>query len=61
MSNLHHNILALLHYGSGYFTCMVMFTHEELYLRSLGLFVGTFLTYNLISQLDKKSEKDENN
>lgn len=63
MSNLHQNILALVYYASGYASSMFMIVHEEMYLRAFGLFIGTYITYNLVNQIESRygEEKDEDN
>jgi|32_taG_2_1085360.scaffolds.fasta_scaffold29915_2 hypothetical protein len=59
MSNLHHNIIAIIYYLSGYATAMLMIMHQELYLRAFGMLIGTYITYNLVTQLDSRNKEIE--
>jgi hypothetical protein len=57
---MHYNILALIYYLSGYGACMFMFVQEEMYIRALGLFLGSYITFNLVTQFDNKEEDGDN-
>ncbi len=39
---------------------MFMFVQEEMYIRALGLFLGSYITFNLVTQFDNKEEDGDN-
>tara|TARA_Y100000033_G_C2701541_1_gene88858 strand:+ start:120 stop:275 length:156 start_codon:yes stop_codon:yes gene_type:complete len=48
----HTNVLAILYFATGYFATLCMIFNEQLYVQALGGFLGIYLTYMLIEQLE---------
>ena len=51
---MHSKILANIYFISGYATSLAMFTSPEVYLKCLGVFIASYLTYLLSEQLTTK-------
>ena len=50
---MHTKILSVLYFVSGYAASFSMTINEALHLRFIGIFVGVYLTYQLIEQLEQ--------
>jgi len=48
----HTNILAVLYFVSGYFATLTMLFNEQLHVQALGCFLGIYITYLLVEQIE---------
>jgi|TARA_R100001460_G_scaffold47863_1_gene85749 hypothetical protein len=51
---MHSKILAQIYFLFGYLTSIAMFLSPELYLKFLGVFIASHLTYVIVSQIEQK-------
>tara|TARA_R100001510_G_scaffold49745_1_gene48259 strand:+ start:348 stop:503 length:156 start_codon:yes stop_codon:yes gene_type:complete len=48
----HANVLAILYFVAGYFATLTMLFSGQLYVQSLGGFLGIYITYLLVEQIE---------
>ena len=51
---MHSKILAQVYFVFGYLTSASMFLSSELYLKFLGVFIASYLSYMIASQIEQK-------
>lgn len=53
---MHTKILAQIYFLFGYATSITMFCNPELYLKMLGVFLASYLTYLIASQIEQTND-----